>query len=279
MATYYINADSGDDTTGDGSSGSPWKTINKAHTSSVAADTIILQDATAIYQVINYETMNDRVWTAQTTGNPVVSDLTSTLNFININGTTTITGIVFQGLQQQSNTFSQIFYSADASGVATFTDCIFKDNTFGDTPYSGIAGARTPISNISFIGCLFYNNIYETTAPTIYGYFGKSLNLTLTNCTVYISETSTKCPAKLITGDASMTITMKNTIIHNTSGKTIDWTVNTSTNDVTYSDISNITGSPSGTGTITSDPLFIDQSNNDFRLRQSSPCIDTGTIV
>src|SRR6056300_187691 len=51
MATYYINADTGDDTTGDGSQGNPWLTIN--HAVSQIADeeeaTIFAQNATAVY--------------------------------------------------------------------------------------------------------------------------------------------------------------------------------------------------------------------------------------
>ncbi|KKQ34554.1 MAG: hypothetical protein US52_C0054G0001, partial [candidate division WS6 bacterium GW2011_GWA2_37_6] len=38
--TYYIAGDTGNDTTGDGSSGSPWKTIQKAADTTVAGDTV-----------------------------------------------------------------------------------------------------------------------------------------------------------------------------------------------------------------------------------------------
>jgi len=49
MPTYYINADTGNDSTGTGTSGAPWKTISKAHTSAAAGDTIICQDSVAAY--------------------------------------------------------------------------------------------------------------------------------------------------------------------------------------------------------------------------------------
>ena len=46
---YYLNADTGDDSTGDGSSSTPWLTISKAHTEASSGDTIICQDSTAEY--------------------------------------------------------------------------------------------------------------------------------------------------------------------------------------------------------------------------------------
>jgi hypothetical protein len=41
-ATYYISP-TGNDTTGNGSSGSPWKTYNKAATNLVAGDILLVQ--------------------------------------------------------------------------------------------------------------------------------------------------------------------------------------------------------------------------------------------
>lgn len=42
MAYYYLNADSGDDGTGNGSSGTPWATIAKVNTVAAAGDTVYL---------------------------------------------------------------------------------------------------------------------------------------------------------------------------------------------------------------------------------------------
>jgi len=48
---------------------------------------------------------------------------------------------------------------------------------------------------------------------------------------------------------------------------------------IAYAFYSNVQNAPSEliqTGCISSDPLFLDPSNHDYRLQQSSPCIDTG---
>ena len=42
-ATYYIAADTGNDTTGDGSSGTPWATLAHAHSEASAADILLLK--------------------------------------------------------------------------------------------------------------------------------------------------------------------------------------------------------------------------------------------
>lgn len=42
MASYYVNTDSGNDTTGDGSSGNPWASFNHADTNSAVGDIIYL---------------------------------------------------------------------------------------------------------------------------------------------------------------------------------------------------------------------------------------------
>ena len=49
MPTIYLNADTGNDLTGDGTEALPFETIAKGHTEAAEGDTIILQDSVASY--------------------------------------------------------------------------------------------------------------------------------------------------------------------------------------------------------------------------------------
>ena len=49
MADIYFDLDNGDDTTGDGSVGNPWKTLSKSHTEAAASgDDLVLKDGTYV---------------------------------------------------------------------------------------------------------------------------------------------------------------------------------------------------------------------------------------
>jgi hypothetical protein len=106
-------------------------------------------------------------------------------------------------------------------------------------------------------------------------------NTYLTNCTISLRTTALDYIYRSDTS-ANSVATLKNVIIANATGETITW-VNaasgTITPTATYCDFYNITDNPTGTGVITSDPLFVDPSNGIFNLRPTSPCIDTGTLV
>jgi len=58
MPTYYINADTGNDTTGDGSALLPWETLDKANQSTVDGDTVVLQNSVATYELPATYTLN-----------------------------------------------------------------------------------------------------------------------------------------------------------------------------------------------------------------------------
>jgi len=49
--------------------------------------------------------------------------------------------------------------------------------------------------------------------------------------------------------------------------------------EYTYSDFYNTFSPPAGTGNIAVDPLFVDATNADYHLQETSPCIDSGTDV
>ncbi len=61
MANYYI-APTGNDTTGNGTVGTPWLTTSKANTSSTTGDTIYLLAGTYTFTAANYPMIGNRTY-------------------------------------------------------------------------------------------------------------------------------------------------------------------------------------------------------------------------
>jgi hypothetical protein len=97
-------------------------------------------------------------------------------------------------------------------------------------------------------------------------------SLTVTNCT-FLENTAVSDGGAMYNYDCELTVTScilwgdsaaNNNEIHNIDLIAV----------VTYSCLQ---GGYPGTGNISSDPLFVDAANGDYRLQSGSPCIDTGT--
>ena len=278
--TWYLNASTGSDTTGDGSSGNPWLTVGKAHAEAADGDTVILQDSVATY------TFADFAFTK---------------------------GLTLQG--QQDDASGAVLDGASAARMWQFTQPfvyiiknITSQNILGADPYAFYLGTANTEINFSFINCVF-DNVAGYNAAT-YGMIGAHAigvygSFAFTNCLVknqphqgnvfrlhesggVLSATMTGCTINYKLGGYAPTsviwryptpLVAKNNIVSNYTGSTIYWQTDYSVTTATYCDFYNITSSPSGTGVITSDPLFIDGPNDDYRLRPTSPCIDTGVLV
>jgi hypothetical protein len=278
MATYYLNADTGNDTTGSGTSGSPWKTISKAHTSATSGDTIICQSSTAAY-----------TWSSQT--------FTKNLTIQGVNSDAT--GVVFDALGAAFNWYIQSiltfyyitfknatglydpFYINTASKSATFYNCKFQDlaTTNNGGFFSIFLIDSVNSCSYNFYNCTFINMESTVASPTvnsIFGYYNTSgSSLVLRNC-VFHWESGVYAPGVFF--DGSATITAKNSVYYNVSGNTARMT-GIGSSSSSYNDYYTMTSAPSGTGDITSDPLFVDAANYNYNLRPTSPCINAGTLV
>ena len=84
MATYYISG-SGSDSSGNGSSGNPWRTLSKANTSCAAGDTILLRNGT--YAAGQNITKANTTWRADTGHTPVIDGGYSAARFLSGTGT------------------------------------------------------------------------------------------------------------------------------------------------------------------------------------------------
>lgn len=70
MATWYCDYTNGDDTTGSGASGAPWKTLQKAVNSATGGDTINIADTSA--QVLSASISWSSGWTADNTKKTII---------------------------------------------------------------------------------------------------------------------------------------------------------------------------------------------------------------
>jgi hypothetical protein len=267
MATYYINADTGNDTTGDGSQGNPWLTLSKANSSSTSGDTIFCQNSTNTYLFQNLslggktivgESLNGVIFSDQ--GTPVSTGWTSPLLVDNI----TFDNITSSGGGSYDRAFG---------GSYTIQNCIFKNITSTDSWRGGffnsnVEGAYTA----TFLGCIIYNftgGVFCRTGTSTTNVY---------NCVIDYTNSS----GAIFSGQGPGLFRFKNNIIYNDSGGT--------KGTLSY----NLTGPifdynclyglfsymPSGTGNlINTDPLFIDAANRNYNLSPSSPCIDAGTLI
>lgn len=70
MTTYYVDGQSGNDASGNGSSNSPWKTLNKAHTKIAPGDEVRIRTAT--YREELAIQVRNTTWRADTGHRPVI---------------------------------------------------------------------------------------------------------------------------------------------------------------------------------------------------------------
>jgi hypothetical protein len=299
MATYYI-ATTGNDTTGDGSSSNPWLTLQKFLDTSSDNDTLIVKDGT--YTLTANVTISQRTIQAENNG-LAIFDGGSTTKYIFVGSTNTFTGLIFQNFHASSANNTGIFTYSGTFGTTYFQNCTFKDNRLGYTT-SSVRGPMFRASNAAvadnatfdFNTCLFHGNNALQSGATRGCYFGginefnSATYVNMTNCTFVENKTDgTYVPNMFYSQSANgfINVNFKNSIIYNSTGSVFNLVLNNNSIvsfTTTYSDYFNISdpNSPTiitGTGVITSDPLFIDPANNNYNLSPSSPCIDAGTLI
>lgn len=293
MSVWYLNADTGNDTTGSGSSSSPWLTISKAHTNATSGDTVICQDSTAHYTFANQSFTKDlTIQGEQSDGSGAIFDASGAARYWNTNSSVTttlnISNITFYDIQAPgafSNAISTLF--------GTINNCVFRDfynsNTGGANACGGIVGPNhiggAQDHNMTIKNCVFYN---LTGTPSIMdGHHTSGAidtgTVNFTNNTIYSDGTYASSAPTLFTlySQGAVTLNWKNNIFYSTT--TIDFVRSLGVTWFTfnYNDTYGLNASrtPTGTGNITVDPLFVDVATDNFNLKTTSPCTNTGELL
>ena len=295
MATYYIDP-AGNDSTGDGSEGLPWLTISKAHTESSNGDTIYCLDGTYTW-VSQFFTKTITVTGSGPSAVIFDGDTVAGVQW----GTAvdlTVSEITFQDcLVSTAQKYRKTFGSSTGASrpIYTFSNCIFHDlhaqsdadlagwgsAPFGNMCQSGLGG-QSNLVDFRFTSCIFYDFAPVITGGQLFGFTSTVANpVTLTNCSIYSDTTGLNALAELFHIPHNDTvITIVNSVFQTVESlEFVDGWSGEGTVNATYSCINGFTSTPSGTGVITGDPLYVDPGNDDLRLAKGSPCIDTGTIV
>lgn len=283
MATWYISP-TGNDSTGTGSNGSPWQTISKAHTSASSGDTIICKTSATAYTWAS-QTFTKNL-TIQGESTPVYDPITKAWtgsifsgggSTVRWNASPQTIQIVCTNLIFTNVTGAPSNNSLFESKALTLTKCVF--HTLGWSTNNQTGWLHTPGPDFVTVlqSCIFYaptTAASEMLISTAYGSFSTG-STTVTNC-VYRGAIGI---VKNSSG-VSATMTFKNNIFINPGSSAALFqnasSGNTYSNNIAYG---TWTGIPSGSNNLTSDPLLVDAANGDFRLRPSSPAVNTGIAL
>jgi hypothetical protein len=280
MATYYISP-TGNDSTGAGTSVSPWQTISKAYTSSTTGDTIVCLAGTFTWVGQSFGTA--RTITGQGIGVTIFDGANAVLTW-SISATVSITSISFQNAS--SSVGSDVFEFTFNAVTLSFTTCSFTNLVglgnwaiFGTSNNPGLVNLA-----LTFTGCLFNNCIAAAAAPNVLfstRTSGGGLTITMINNTLY-SNVAAALTLTLFQNFDTMTNVYTNNIFYNANGTPQPWaaggalvTSETGSNN----DIIGYSSPPSLPNQLSTDPLFVDPVNNNFNLRPISPCIGAGTMI
>ncbi len=156
------------------------------------------------------------------------------------------------------NSDNRGLYYSNNTNTAIIRNCIIRDNTTLGIWHNGSSSGNLILENT-----LIYNN----GSNGIYGDFRG--NIFIKNSVIY-GNSSNQGGGVFAEDDVVLSVT--NSILWNNSASSFPnfYSLNA---EVIHS---NIGGGWPGTGNINEDPLFVDPNNGDFRLLDTSPCLDAG---
>lgn len=284
MATYYISP-TGNDTTGNGSSATPWLTLNKFLTVYLSGDILIVKNGTYdlssgqfLSSSPTFSTGKNVTVSGESTGG-VIIDGTGVTYFMSTNDaahSVTFEDIEFQNFDYSGTSATSLFISRTTFNV---TRCKFKDITIKDVNFGGglVSNGNWNLSATggtqTYTSCVFSNIISPAGINGVFHSSAKPVDFVLRNCSFSNANV-------IFRGNSTDAISVdaKNCIFSTDTAKVFA-SACVPTYDVTYCNTHGYTSAPTGTGVITTDPLYVDRANHNIRLRPTSPCLDAGVVI
>jgi len=176
---------------------------------------------------------------------------------------------------------------AGAARAVTATNCLFVDNIatngngYGGALYEGSAESCRFIGNIGTYGggafwtsplvnCLIISN-YANRASAVHG------SAVLLNCTVVANMNTASGGGAAFSDPVYATNCIVWANVQLSDGATNNWVPSKPNYRFVHSCLSPLpTGDQDGGGNIDANPRFVDAENDNYQLRASSPCVNTG---
>jgi hypothetical protein len=208
--------------------------------------------------------------------------------YSNSNGGRTITSVnncTFSNNTSTGTSNSGAYNEAAPSGTgeATFSNCIFRDNS---ATSSGAAvhanAANSGVINHSFTNCIFMNNTSGNKGGAYYANGASSGRITssFTNCTFYNNAATNGGSAVYHTTNVAPTSPMllRNCILWQNTNEILLEGLATLT--LSYSLINGSsapTGVTADNSLFNTDPIFVNAAGGDLQLQNTSPAVNAGT--
>lgn len=305
MATYYVNADSGNNANA-GSLAAPWETITYALTQMSAGDILIIEEATAHYTITHGDILNGVALQGEAVDTCILDGITNDPEWA-VRGTVSVKGVSITQVYGANR--ERGFFCIDQDGSAfTLQGCKIFGNRFGGQPTSGGRGGfitargnffstASKNNTLNVVGCLFHSNpggFDSLIQARLFQVAGIGVDNTsvanILNNTIVIPEPvgAERAIVDILYGNGGDTWTLKNNIfatyqsISDVDLRAGGGIINIERNCFFAAPGSlgfDLGGATSEIDTFTDDPLFVDAPNDDYNLAPGSPYIGSGVLI